>query len=134
MGSGKWTVSTNEEHWGCADEFDTEEEAILAAPECLAIPPGVTFYVGQKRPPDIPEIDADTVIDNILCYDDFSLEVAEDAFYCSKEVRSELTSELTRVFLNWVKKHGLEPEFFLVDCVSEHVVPGETSCLDYEDA
>ena len=101
MTPGKWTVSTNEESWPCDEEFDTKDLAIAAAADVLDLEPGGTFYVGRARKPEPHELDAEHIIPTWL----------EDV---TQEQEDELSLALNKVWLEWIKKHGLEPPWFVI--------------------
>ncbi|WP_437224962.1 hypothetical protein SH661x_001932 [Planctomicrobium sp. SH661] len=133
MTHGKWTASTDEENWDGEGEWDSEADAIAGGPESLELSPGDTYYVGQTRAPTISVPDADDILEHITCQDDFSLDCAEGAFSCSKEVAAELTDAIQKTFDDWMARHKLEPTFYLIDNYSKHVAPGIPESVSVED-
>lgn len=110
--SGKWAWSTDEESY--YGDFDTAEAAALSS---VADEGPGTVWVGQFIDPPAPEscISGEDVIEQILCQDEYHGDWTAGTFDCSRETLDELTDELRKVFRAWVEKHGLEPNFVLVD-------------------
>jgi len=107
MSQGQWAISEDGERFD--GSYATREEAIAEAEEYAR-------YVGQKESPAPPEtfIDADLVIEHVLCQDEYCHDFAEDTLSATKAQLDELTGDLRAVFGAWIDKHGLRPTFFLI--------------------
>jgi hypothetical protein len=114
--NGKWGYSTNEEWY--TGFFDSREEAIA---EARSAGEDGRLWVGQFRAPIAPEdcVDAEMLIEAVLCQDDYCGDWAEDALDCSPAQRDELTADIRRVFGAWVDRHGLRPKFCVVGDAEE---------------
>lgn len=106
--SGKWGYRVGEHYEG---SYDTADEAAKAT----GVKVGVAVTVGQYRDPIPPEqcLAAGDIFERVLCQDDY--EWAEYALECSSEQTCELEASLRKVFGCWLDKHGLRPDFGLVD-------------------
>jgi hypothetical protein len=109
-----WVISVSEEE-GYYGDYPTREEAIAAGFQEFGEPP---FYVGKSRPPAplSSGIDAEQIIDYAIecpLEEDWCLEFAH--FEPTDEQVAELTQQLRVVVDAWVKRHGLEPKWFVVD-------------------
>lgn len=91
--------------------FNTPEEA---AREGFGEDPSHDIvHVGVQVEPDpLRHIDADDVLEQIKVQDDFSGEHAEDALYCTKEQKADLTLMLRECFDAWMMKHKIHVGFF----------------------
>lgn len=98
MSDGKWYYSSDEEmYYG---HFDTKEEAIA---ELLDI--HESGYVGQFVNANIEEyLDAEIMLENIQCQDQFGHESYEDMFHCTKSEFEELEQSLRTAFRQWVDR------------------------------
>lgn len=87
-----------------------------AAHECFECDDDAeTCHVGRCVTPDpVDYLDAEILIDNIQCQDDFAGEWAENWPGEAKEQRDELTAEFKKVFAAWLDRHNLRPRFFNV--------------------
>lgn len=103
--AGKWGYSHDEEQY--YGDFETREEAIE---EARSVEAG---YVGQYSDPTPPEefIDAEDLLEKVLCQDEYSGGFAEDTLDCTREQRDELTVEIRRAFAAWMDRHDLRPNF-----------------------
>lgn len=98
--------------------YDSREEAIKAALEEKYHPYGgynaeEKIYIA-KTYPYIPRVDGDYVCeyDAEQAFDECG-EVAEDYLdNISTEAKSELSDELTKVYIKWLKKHNGMPTFW----------------------
>lgn len=106
--AGKWGYTDGgESYFGT---FGTPEEA--------AIESGLDHVqVGQFREPVMPEsvIDADDLIEQIICQDDYNNDWGEDWPDDTEKQRDELTAAVRKVFGEWLDKHGLRPKWGMVD-------------------
>jgi hypothetical protein len=114
--TGKWGYSTNEEWY--TGFFDSREEAIA---EARSAGEDGRLWVGQFRDPMAPEdcIDAEDLIERVLCQDDYCGDWAEGALDCTPEQERELTAAIRRVFGEWMDRHGLRPQFGVVGNAEE---------------
>ena len=113
---GKWGHTTDEETYH--GWFDTWQESAREAGK-----PGETVRVGQYRVPVTSGyIDADLVIEHITVQDDYG-DWAVDSFSTTDANLEELTEALRETFDQWVEKHGLQPQFGVVDSSQEVIVP-----------
>lgn len=105
--AGKWGISdTGERYEGM---YDTRDEAKAAAKHGQ--------YIGQYREPVLPEEcwSAEDWIDHVLCQDDYCHDCAEGCLDATEEQRCELELYVRAVLGAWLDKHGLRPEFGLVE-------------------
>lgn len=110
---GKWTFSSNAEHFG-NDEFDTKEQAIAAGSECYN---GASFYVGRIEHPGLGvRVDVTPIFEYINdCMMDECGEWAEGYLMDTKQEHdNELEESLCKVITDWIERHGYEPTFFKV--------------------
>ncbi|TWT57704.1 hypothetical protein KOR42_10680 [Thalassoglobus neptunius] len=120
--SGRWSVTYQEETWPIFKTWKTKKEALAAAPAHLALNICEKFYIGQLVRPNLPSIDGESVIEDLICnHPDYSSEAAEGTFEASKEELSDLTQRLSKTFEDWVRIHRLEPTFYLIQNVTEHI-------------
>lgn len=119
--AGKWGYTRDGEMYsGC---YDTAEEAA----EEGALEEGQTVKVGQYRDPEVLAfVDADSVIERIICQDEYCGDWAEDALACTDEQMAELTEAFREAMRTWLDKHDLWPSFGIVDETREITV-GEES-------
>ena len=112
---GKWGYSTNEEWY--TGSFDTREDAIAEGREYGSS----RFWVGQFVDPPTPEsyIDAEDIIEKVLCQDEYCLECADGCLSCTREQQDELTTAIRKTFGEWLDKHDLRPTFGLVENAEE---------------
>ncbi len=77
---------------------------------------GERAYVGQYEAPAPPEhfVNADLLLDHILCQDDYAGDWAEDTLSPTEEQEEQLTHMLRLAFVLWMEEHGLRPTFGLV--------------------
>ena len=119
--ANKWAWTVDEEHYD--GPFDTWEEAAQEAGT-----PGETVLVGQCRAPGTVEyIDAALLIDRILEHDDYGMDCAEHSLSYSQTQLDELTTTIRAAFTAWMDKHGLRPNFFVVDSSKTVEVPALTT-------
>lgn len=115
--NGKWGYSTNEERY--CGRFDTRESAIAEAMDCGY----TTFWVGQYREPTTDQfIEADLILDNTLCQDEYQWDGCDWDFDATAEQKQELTEELRRVFREWMDRHDMRPTFSVVTDAEKIVV------------
>lgn len=128
MSAGKWGICAGDDGLFSGD-FDTKEKAIAAAAAEYDLGPGDRFQVGRYVQYDPPQIWACDVLDNVTCNsEDLVGEAAEDWLSnVPKEDEEKLTERLTKVFHDWLKEFGHEPEFLMVQDTEECTVPGATS-------
>lgn len=123
MGSvaGKWGYSYDggELFQGA---YDSPQEAAEASGRGLVV-------VGQYRDPVQPEefVEASDIIDHVLCQDEYCGDWADGVLDCSPEQKDELTAALRTTVGTWLDRHGLRPEFGMVDAntMRKIVVGGE---------
>lgn len=90
-----------------------------AAPQSSERP----VWVGEMHAPAAEEyVDADLVLDHITCQDEYSLEAADDWPGATKEQRQELTEALQKTVGEWLDRHKLRENFFLVRDAKEYVM------------
>jgi len=107
--AGKWGYSYDGENY--CGFFDTREEAIAEGGF-----DGRTIWVGQFRAPECEEyLDAEDLLDKVLCQDDYCGDWEGDAISPTKEQKAELTTEIRALFGRWLDRHDLRPKFGLVD-------------------
>ena len=122
---GKWLVSADEERWSYAEEFNSREEAIAGAADVLGMDAGDTFYVGRIRTPVYEKPDAEDIIERVRdqMYD--SEEAMEDCSWLEDvdhKQEAELQAAINQVWDAWIKKHGFEPDWFMMcDVTTEHL-------------
>lgn len=112
-----FSYSFNEEDFH--GDFNTREEA---AKEAFAEDPEINVcWTGENVTP-IPEnfINAQVLIENIQCQDEFSGEWAENWPDETKEQLEELEKEIQKVFAAWLDKHSLRPAFFNCMYIEKH--------------
>lgn len=123
----EYTWSFDREIWG-NDKYDTIAECIKAARESVRIDKYKydTVYIGEAVLYE-PKIDADVVLEGlendayIQCD-----EVAECWELFGKDKDGELGNALTKVLLEWLKKHNLMPDFGIVKNIQEYnLITGE---------
>jgi hypothetical protein len=123
MYNGKWCYSTDEEIFNSDDYFHTKEEAIVAGEEYAKGCEYEQYYVGQITS-IVPKIDTTGLLERIGedIYEDCG-EVAEN-YLCdvTKEQEKELDEWLNSVFITWLYKHNLHPNFYNIKNVSSHSV------------
>jgi hypothetical protein len=80
-----------------------------------------SVWVGECVPPPQPEtfLDAAYILEHVQCQDYYSGEYGEDWPNASKDQEAELTEALQAAFAAWLDRHGLRPEFFMVENVRE---------------
>lgn len=131
MTDGKWTCSTDEEHWNCDEEFDTEEEALSYlmsehAPS-YGVDDGHFVYVGQIkaiRNEDLAEYatpDTDRILDDMSEYlfENVGPDFAEN-IEASKEQLADLETRLKDTILKWMEDHSIKPTCYTLDHVKSH--------------
>lgn len=114
-----FSYSSNEEDFH--GECDSREAAIEEA-KC-EYPDQKHFWTGRNVPVDpLRYVHADLLIEHIINQDDFCIEQAEGWPGCNKEQEDELTAALQAAFREWMTRHKLEPTFWIIDKVQEHVI------------
>ena len=107
---GKWGYTHNGENY--YGTFDTPEDAAAEADA----EEGATVEVGRFRAPEVLAfVDAESVIERILCQDEYSGDWADNAIPYTNEQCDELTTMLQDAVRNWLDKHDLWPKFGLVE-------------------
>lgn len=124
-GAEVWLVVSgrNVEQWSCCEEFASEAEALAGAAAALDLSDGEAFSVGRKVQPAAPRIDTDRILRHMseAAYDAHG-EPAEDWLDdVTREQEKELEDELEAVVTAWLTRNNLEPDYFIVEDVSEHV-------------
>jgi len=119
-----WGTIGNSKNFSVGPE-DTREALIeLLNHEC---PPGQNFRTGVRRDVNIVSLilDADYIVERILdkLYEEVG-EIAED-WNPSYEAVEDLNSRFKIVFEDWIKVWGLQPTFFAVDQIQEHIANGD---------
>lgn len=128
MTVGQWGICGNDDGIFNGD-WPTKAEAIAAAPEELELKPGDSFRVGQYAEFEPREIDADSIFDEMGCDAEDRVGEASECWLANvpKEQADILTERLTKVFRDWMKETGNEPEFLSVVDVEECIVPEAVS-------
>lgn len=119
----RWCLSGNEENF--FGDYETREQAIAAAKNEFM--PGETFYVGEcvKSPPVLGAPDAGDIIDRAVCYaaDEFG-ECAETFLACVTPAEvDDLQRRLEEVWVEWIRAHQLEAEFWTIPTTEKLEVP-----------
>lgn len=129
-------MNTPKQVWGFAEHeqdlftgsYDTEAEAIEAAPIELDLEPGDTFYTGTGAVyiPEAPDVLSMLEQMQERANDDCG-EVAEDWEPHLQPVAdlNILEAALHKIVLAWMQARDLMPTFWMVDNVTEHTVPGD---------
>lgn len=94
-------------------DFPTAEEAATEGCELG----GGTCYVGRSRPPEPAEnlINWYTILDDIDCQEDYSLDCADCWCNATVDQAAEVEREIGAVVGAWLDRHNLRPRFFVVD-------------------
>lgn len=92
--------------------FDSPEEA---AAECFASYDVDECEVSEMIIPTPPEdlIDADNLLEQVQCSEDYEHDFAEDWPDVKQEIKDELTRDIQEVFGKWLDKYKLRPTWFL---------------------
>lgn len=140
----EWVVGLDEDHFNCDDTYPSKEEAIKAGQEELMNaepynPESYTsysevfhddidddimcFFVGRITSP-YPRVYADDVIQDLTdrayaIYGEYAESFLEDVNSKQKE---ELEHNINKVIQNWLDKHGLNINAFLVEDVEQEKV------------
>lgn len=123
----EWWISLDEEDWTNAEgPYGCWSEAATIGPGDLDLEPGEAYYVGRKVPFE-PKIFRDQIIDQLAgdAWDHAREHVGEWPDV-SPEQANELASRLTRTLRGFLREFGLEPTFFAVDKITQHIAPGES--------
>jgi hypothetical protein len=128
--TGKWTCSTNEEHFDCSESFDTEAEAIEYGKhycEEMGIEDGDLYYTGQIDAVTVEEMvngapDSDRVIESIdmFLYDNLG-EVAEGGLSVPAAAQADLDERLRTCVKDWIIAHSLVPNWCHIERLKSHV-------------
>lgn len=115
----EYTWSFDREIWE-NDKYDTIAECIETARECMRNDKYDTVYIGEAVLYQ-PEIEADDVL-KILKNNAYikCSKVAECWKPLGKDKDGELGNALTKVLLEWLKKHNLMPDFGIVKNIQEY--------------
>jgi hypothetical protein len=120
---GDFVAGTDEEYFG-SDYYLTREDAVKHYPEDAGLEPGDGFLVG-KAVKWMPKINGDALIEGLG--EEAADEVGESSHQwltgVTKPQMDDLESDLTHVFVQWMKRHGHMPHFFKVDEITDHTVP-----------
>jgi len=130
MTDGKWTCSTNEEHWNCSEEFDTRDEALAYAISEFApdygLDDGDSFWIGQIAAVTIGEIaesilDSDGVLDQMACWlhDNVGPDFVDD-IDVTNEQADDLEKRLHATVREWAAGHGIKPRCFTLNHIERH--------------
>jgi hypothetical protein len=127
---GKWTCSSNEEHWDCYEDFDTREEAeVYALGEFgsgYGLEDGATVWVGQIKaitPADLAShgADAESVIESL---DERLYELVGDAgdfqLDAPSAAKDDLDARLEATIRDWMNAHGIEPGCWTIEHAKSH--------------
>lgn len=112
--AGKWGYKLYEGAERYQGAADSAEQAAADA----GVKPGVAVIVGQYRDPIRPEDVSNVVewmLEDVREHEDYGGEWAEDALDCSVEQQRELTSDIRRVFGEWLDRHNLRPTFGIIE-------------------
>ena len=131
IADGKWTCSTNDEHWTTSEEFDTREQALTYAQQFAVdndVEPGAWIYVGQIvkiTQDDLAKesVDAWRVIDEIeqWLYDNVGSETAID-LHVQKAAEQDLDARLRACVKQWLVDHKIEALCWRIEHVTSVVV------------
>jgi hypothetical protein len=118
---GKYYLSEDEESYSIGP-YNTRQEAIDAAPEELGhLEPGSKFCVGVSIDP-AGVIGARLFLDALQSYVDDNAPVHIDAEF---SISSEARNDLDRLLKDWARHHGVRPNWWNIQDVTEHVLPSE---------
>lgn len=90
--------------------IDSREEALRE---------GCQFIGRCVRPPVLAAIDAERIIEDIQCQDEWSIDAAEGALDPSSAEIADLEERIRQCVSRWLTDHKLWPEFSLVEDVVE---------------
>lgn len=130
MTEGKWTCSTDEEHWDCSEEFETRDEALAYVMNTHApdynVEDGCSVYIGQIKMPKVEDMAsgsarADMVIDSMMewLYENVG-EFAQDSIEYSKVQETDLQARLDATVVDWLRANAIKLDCYLVDPVERH--------------
>jgi hypothetical protein len=116
-------ASTDEEFWGCPDEYTTRDEAVAALAD--EHESKQVFWSGIKILDEVPILDEGWVDDMLEKIDeDMERHSDLDAWPDTKKpMRKELAAEMNAVFHAWVTRHDLAPTSYHVENVQRHDRP-----------
>jgi hypothetical protein len=111
----EYAYSTNDEDF--TGGFSSPENALQEGFHENQDDPEIDITVGKCVPPPCSELlDADLLLEHIVCQDQYQGEWAESALDgISKEAKQELTDNLRALFESWLNKHDLHPTFFVIE-------------------
>lgn len=114
-------IETDCEIWNPDIEGNSREEVIKGGMEYAKEEGCESFRIGRKIPVDVPSIDVDRILE--CAYEDVYDKVGEcaEGFLdnVTKEQQNELEEQLNDIFYNWIKKHKLEPNCFVVEDIED---------------
>ncbi|EGT4112359.1 hypothetical protein [Clostridioides difficile] len=117
-----WLYSWDDEYFA-SDEYESKEEAIEAAKKELKMTGEFQkiVYVGKKEEVDIPEIDAEEILERVQDrIDDEYGECGEGWItYIKEEDIKLLDNRLNEVFSKWIDEFGYKSFWFVVTDTEE---------------
>jgi hypothetical protein len=129
--NGKWLCSTNEEHWGCYETFDTRADALAYGISELAVENGLDdgqrVYTGQVSrfaASELAEaaIDGERIIENIdeWLYDNLGGE-HDHELVVTKEQRTDLETRLRWQMVSWLDEHKIKAPSYRIEHVKSEI-------------
>lgn len=121
-------IGSSSEYFSCA--FDNLAELFKDAEGSIGkenLKAGAAINVGMVEKIDVPEIDVDSLLEDMWCnyYDQYG-EIADDYLkYVKKEHAKILSEELNAAFRKWAKQYRYEPTFHNVVNVVDYVYTGK---------
>jgi hypothetical protein len=111
MSAGKYAVSGDGDLY--SGNFDTVELAVADAVSERGLS---SFWVGVKDSPTQPELywSALDWIDHVSCQDDYNSDFADEWCEATADELNELETSVRAVMTEWLDKHALRPEHFVV--------------------
>lgn len=122
MSAGTWWSGPSHDGPMNGGPYATREDAIANATDDHDLGPGDAFQTGRAVPVADP-LDADLVINALESWscDNAPEGLGEDYPTVSPAAKAELSALLA----SWAKKHGVQPTWFDMEDVQDHVVPEE---------
>lgn len=127
---GKWMFNIGRDEIWTGDNYSTREEAIeLGKAELeylnkMKIEAGRetsnSFEIGQIEKVYPCGVDVDFILENVAENTTQGMEAGEDYLNnVTKEHSDELEQKLNDVLFAWMKEHGYEPDFFIMENIEE---------------
>lgn len=127
---GKWMFNIGESELWIGEEYDTREEAIEKGKSeakdfnAWRIKEGraafISFVIGQISEIHPSGVDVDFILENVAENTVQGMEAGENYLSdVTDEHRDELEQKLNDVLFIWMKEHGYEPDFFIIENIEE---------------